>query len=213
MSEATVSDYIIPDRLFYSFFRNRTAHRLYVPWAGGHGRNIEPFEHFKVLGDPRIMTPQVLGAQTTALCVMNMIRAGVIEFCDSPGQVFDNKLPDGKSMAMFSQDGSPVMETIPLSKDELEARTLPVIVPDCDYDDTENVITIDWLAFAGLDIHDTFVVDILQPIGKTTQIKCGPDRRATFTPKSGSGIYKVTVTLLAVDGRSQAGDPVDVLVD
>ena len=203
---------ILPDTFFYSVFRNLTDAPLFVPWAGGHGINVAPKEHFKILGDPRVLTPQVLGSQMTAQCVMDMIRAGVVEFCSSPGQVFDNFVPDGASMALYSKDGNPVLEQVPLDKEELAMRFLPMVTPLVTFDDLENKVTVDWLGELDLDIHDKFVIDVIQPTGKTTRIKCGSDRKASFTPKNGVGTYKVTVTLIAVDGREQAGMTVDVVV-
>lgn len=133
MSTETIEDRIIPETFLHSVFRNTTAHTLYVWWAGTNGMNIPAGERFRILGDPRI-PPLIPRAHGMVESIEEMIREGVIEFCSSPAPVIDNNRPDGRSMALFAKDGDPVLDTVPLSKEELATRTLPAITPVCTYD-------------------------------------------------------------------------------
>ena len=206
-----MSTAIVPDTLFYSFFRNTTDHTLYVWWAGSHGMNVPPGEHFRVIGDPRI-PPSIPKAHGVVTSIIAMLEEGVIEFCSSPSQVIDNNLPDGRSMAIFSKGGEPYLDMIPFSVEELAARTLPVITPDCTYDPVKNEILIDWSTLATLDTHDLFFVTVTPPDGKAVSIKCGVDRQMRYAVRQGPGTYKILVTLTEVDQRTQEGDEVEVIV-
>jgi hypothetical protein len=204
--------YVIPDTVFGSWFRNRTDHPVYVPFAGEHGMNVGPGERFYIQGDPRVPSciPRAFGLVES---MKMMILAGILEFCSSPAVVIDNNAPDGRSIALFSQDGDPYLDKIPLPAEELEARVLPLIVPTCTHDAVKNEILVDWLHFAGLEIHDKFEVLITPPApAKTKTIKTGVDKQYTYIVKAGPGDYKFLVTLLAVDGRKQEGTEVTVSV-
>ena len=208
---SSVADRIIPDTFFYSIFRNATDHTLYVWWAGSHGMNIPAGEHFRIIGDPRI-PPSIPKAHGVVESIRSMLQEGVIEFCSSPAQVVDNNMPDGRSMALFSKDGDPYLDTVPLSKEELAARTLPEITPTCSYDPDSNEILIDWSALATLELHDQFLVSILLPDETFQEIKCGVDRQTRYLPKQGAGTYKIRVTLVTLDERTQEGSEVEVVV-
>jgi len=210
MSTDIASDRIIPDTLLYSIFRNCTPHLLYVWWAGTHGMNIPAGEHFRILGDPRV-PPRVMSAHGIVDSIQKMLQDGVVEFCSSPAPVVDNNRPDGRSMALFSKDGDPYLDTVPLSKAELETRVLPIITPVCTYDPDKSEILIDWLGEKNLEIHDSFVVTVTPPGGKPLAIKCGVDKQTRYTVKE-PGIYTVLVTLTAVDQRSQDGVETEITV-
>ena len=198
------TDRIIPSSFFYSEFRNITDHTVFVWWAGTNGMNIPAGMRFKVLGDPRI-PPQIPHAHGMVESIERMIKEGLIEFCSSPAQVIDDYRPNGVSVAIYSKDGHPTLDNIPLSKAELADRVLPIVVPVCSYDVETDKITVDWSSTPDLDLHDNFVVLVTQPSGKKTEIVCGPDRMAQFTPKGGPGDYLILVTLKSIDGREQAG--------
>ena len=210
MSTDLASDWIIPDTFFHSVFRNNTKHLLYVWWAGSHGMNIPPGEHFRLLGDPRI-PPLMMSASSVVESIRAMLQDEAIEFCSSPAPVVDNNRPDGRSMALFAKDGDPYLDTVPLSKTELGTRTLPIITPVCTYDPETLDILIDWLATPGLEIHDTFLVTVTPPSGKPLAIKCGVDKQTRYTTK-GDGLYKILVTLQAVDKRTQDGVETEVII-
>jgi len=211
MSTALANDRIIPDTLFYSFFRNTTDYELYVWWAGSHGMNVRPGEHFRIIGDPRV-PPSIPKAHGMVESIRAMLLEGVIEFCSSPAQVIDNNLPDGRSMALFAKGGDPHLEMIPLSKEELATRTLPVVTPTCTYDPVRNEILIDWSVLTTLDIHDRFVVTVTPPSGEAVSIKCGVDRQLRYAIQHGPGNYKIMVTLMASDKRTQEGAKVTVTI-
>jgi hypothetical protein len=143
-----------------------------------------------------------------------MMLAGIIEFCSSPAVVIDNSTPDGQSMAMFSKDGDPYLDKVPLMKEELEPRILPVITPTCTYDAAKNEILVDWFDFAGLEVHDKFEVTVTPPAipPKSRTVKTGVDKQYAYPVKAGPGVYKFFVTLIAVDGRKQEGTEVEVFV-
>ena len=211
MSTDNPMERIIPDAFFYSVFRNRLNTSLYVWWAGSHGMNIAPGEHFRILGDPRI-PPSIPKAHGVVESIKMMIMDGAIEFCSSPAQVVDNNRPDGRSMALFAKDGDPYLDTVPLIKEELVTRTLPVITPVCTFEPATNEILIDWSAEADLEIHDTFTVTVTPPVGKELVIQCGPDKLTRYLVKNGAGAYKIMVTLATIDERTQTGVDVEVIV-
>ena len=211
MSTGIASDRIIPDTFFHSVFRNCTKHTLYVWWAGSHGMNIPAGEHFRVPGDPRV-PPRVMNAHGIVESIQAMLKDGVIEFCSSPAPVIDNNRPDGRSMALFAKDGDPFLDTVPLSKSELETRVLPIITPVCTYDPQTQDILIDWSETPGLEIHDTFTTAVTSPTGKVLAVKCGVDKATRYTA-GGPGTYKILVTLTAVDDRAQEGVEVELTVD
>ncbi len=211
MSTDIASDRIIPDTFFHSVFRNCTKHSLYVWWAGTHGMNIPAGEHFRILGDPRV-PPRVMSAHGIVESIQAMLRDGVIEFCSSPAPVVDNNRPDGRSTALFAKDGDPYLDTVPLSKQELRTRILPIVTPTCTYDPETLDILIDWSATADLEIHDSFVAAVTPPDGKALTIRCGVDKQTRYTTV-GAGLYKVLVTVTAVDGRTQEGVEVELRVE
>jgi hypothetical protein len=211
MSTVSTDDRIIPDTLFYSFFRNTTDHTLYVWWAGSHGMNVPPGERFRIIGDPRV-PPGIPKAHGVVESIRAMLREGVIEFCSSPSQVLDNRLPDGRSMALVSQGDDPHLDMIPFSREELAARTLPDVTPACTWDPVKSEILIDWSTLASLDLHDRFLVTVTPPGGETVSVKCGVDRQMRYTVQHGPGLYKIRVTLTAVDQRTREGTEVEVTV-
>lgn len=209
MSTDTVEDRIIPETFLHSVFRNTTRHTLYVWWAGTNGMNIPPGERFRILGDPRI-PPLIPSAHGMVESIETMIREGVVEFCSSPAPVVDNNRPDGRSMALFAKDGDPYLDTVPLSKEELGARTLPIVMPTCSYDPETKKILIDWTETADLEIHDKFTATVTPPKGESLTIQCSVDKQAAYHAKSGPGVYKVLVRLTAVDDRTQDGVEVEL---
>lgn len=211
MSTNSTANLVIPDSFFYSVFRNCTKHVLYVWWAGSHGMNIPPEEHFRIIGDPRI-PPSIPKAHGMVESIKAMIEDGVIEFCSSPAPVIDNNRPDGRSMALFARDGDPVLDTIPLSKEELGLRVLPSVTPICTWDSETGEIFIDWSATDDLEIHDSFFVTVTPPTGKPVKVRCGVDKQTRFTPKAGPGLYKILVMLKAVDERVQEGTETEITV-
>ena len=208
-----LADTIIPDTFFYSVFRNMTDHSIYVPWAGSHGMNIPAGEHFRIIGDPRI-PPSIPKAHGVVECIRRMLQAKLIEYCSSPGQIVDNNRPDGRSLGLFSKDGDPYLDAMPLSREELATRTLPTITPTCTYDDVKSEILVDWSALTTLEIHDAFTVLVTLPegTGKPKLINCGSDKLTRYAVKAGPGDYKFTVTITGVDGRTQEGTEVVVNV-
>lgn len=210
MSTDIASDRIIPDSFFHSVFRNCTPHTLYVWWAGTHGMNIPPGEHFRLLGDPRV-PPRIMSAHGIVESIRSMLQDGVIEFCSSPAPVVDNNRPDGRSMALFAKDGDPYLDTVPLAKEELSARTLPMITPVCTYDPETLQILIDWSEAADLEIHDKFFVTVTPPDGKPLEIKCDVDKQTKYAAK-GPGVYKILVSLKAIDERVREGVEIEFTV-
>lgn len=210
-TETAAADRIIPDTFFFSIFRNTTSHPLYVWWAGSHGMNIPAGEHFRIIGDPRI-PPSIPKAHGVVESIRAMLQEGVIEFCSSPAQVVDNNTPDGRSMALFSKDGDPYLDTVPLSKEELGTRVLPVVTPVCAYDPGENEILIDWSGLATLELHDKFIVTVTPPQGEPVRVRCDVDRLTRYIVNRGPGDYKIMVTLFSVDDRTQDGVEVAVTV-
>ena len=204
MSIELAEERVVPDTLFYSVFRNTTDFPLYVWWAGSHGMNVPPGEHFQVIGDPRV-PPSIPKAHGVVESIRAMLEEGVIEFCSSPSQVIDNNLPDGRSMALFSKEGAPYLDVVPLSTEELATRTLPVITPVCTCDPATNEILIDWSMLAVLEVHDMFFVTVTPPNGEAVSVKCGVDRQLRYVAQQGPGDYKILVTLMAVDKRTQEG--------
>ena len=211
MSTETAQDRVIPDTFLYSVFRNTTPHTLYVWWAGTHGMNIPPGDRFRIKGDPRV--PSTI---PTAHGIIDSIKAmlmdGVIEFCSSPAPVIDNNRPDGRSMALFAKDGDPVLDTVPLSKEELAERVLPIVIPTCTYDPDKTEILVDWTEQEGLELHDKFLVSVTSPDGKVLSVKCGEDKQTRYMTKSGPGMYKFLIKIVAIDKRSQDGVEVEVEV-
>ena len=174
--------------------------------------SVGPRERFYILGDPRVPSciPRAFGLVES---LRMMIRDGILEFCSSPAVVIDNNAPDGQSIALFSQDGDPYLDKIPLPAEELAARVLPVVTPTCTHDAAKNEILVDWLNFAGLEIHDKFEVTITPPApAKSRTIKTGVDKQYAYIVKAGPGDYTFLVTLVAVDGRKQEGTEVTVSV-
>jgi hypothetical protein len=198
--------FIVPETLTHSVFRNPTDRPLYVWWAGTHGLTIAPGGRFKVPGDPRI--PDFFKRGYSPIqSIRDMMERGVLELCSTPAPVIDNNTADGLSNAIYGESGNPYLEEVPLSRDTLSGRTLPAVTPVLSYLASATEITADWSAETGLEIHDRFELQIVTPKGRTVSLKTGSDRLVKYTvrTKDGLGDYKVTVTLLSVDGRTQSG--------
>jgi hypothetical protein len=212
MSTEITEDRIIPETFLHSVFRNTTDQTLYVWWAGTNGMNIPPGERFRILGDPRV-PPLIPSAHGMVESIQQMIQEGVIEFCSSPAPVVDNNRRDGRSMALFAKDGDPYLDTVPLSKEELSERTLPIITPTCSYDPETKKIRIDWSEATDLELHDRFLALVTPPKGEVFTIKCGVDKQASYQTKAGPGLYKILLRLTSVDDRTQDGVEVELNVE
>jgi hypothetical protein len=195
---------IVPHQFFYSVFRNVTEHELYVWWAGSHGLNIKAGAYFRVEGDPRI--PQILPrCHSRVSSIKEMMELGLIEFCSSPPVILNDNLPNGESMTLTGNNGSPAIDRVPLDRAEAEARVLPVIVPDITYDADKDLILVDWAGTAGLLPYDVFQVAITDPEGVSKLVKTAQDRLFKYVPKAGYGDYRFTVTIQSIDKRTQVG--------
>jgi hypothetical protein len=201
---ATPAQKIVPHQFFYSVFRNVTKHAIYVWWAGTHGLNISPGEYFHIEGDPRL--PQILPrCHSRVESIKEMLEQGIIEFCSSPPVILDDNLPNGESMTLSGNNGSPVIDRVPLDVNEMAARDLPVIVPDVTFDETDGLIIVDWTASVGLLPYDKFLVTVIDPNGVSQTVKTAQDRLFKYVPQVGYGDYKFTVTIKSIDDREQVG--------
>jgi hypothetical protein len=200
----TLTPRIVPDEFFYSVFRNATNSRLYVWWVGTHGMNIEPGAYFKVEGDPRV-PDQFPTSRKRVKAIKEMLEEGLIEFCSSPPPILDDQMPNGVSMAMVGNSGSPAVDKIPLDRDEVAARTLPALVPLITYNATGDLITVDWSATPGLEPHDVFTILVTPPSGEAETVRAGHDRMFQYIPRGGYGDYIFVVTITGIDGREQTG--------
>jgi hypothetical protein len=199
-----LSPRIVPDEFFYSVFRNATDYPLYVWWAGSHGMNIDPGAYFKVEGDPRV-PDQFPTSRKRVASIKEMLEEGLIEFCSSPPPILDDQMPNGVSMAMVGNSGSPAVDKIPLDRNEVAARVLPAIVPLITYDAAGELITADWTGTPGLEPHDIFTVLVTPPSGEPETVRVGHDRMTQYIPRAGYGDYIFVVTITGIDGREQAG--------
>jgi hypothetical protein len=207
MSNTTaLSPRIVPEEFFYSIFRNATNHTLYVWWAGSHGLNIEPGAYFKVEGDPRIPQP-LPRSHTRVQSIKQMLEEGLIEFCSSPPPILDDQVPNGRSMTLVGNAGSPAIGQVPLERSEVEARVLPAITPLLSLAENEELIVVDWSSGSDLEPQDVFTVVVQPPVGEAGSSYTAHDRVFMYAPQAGYGDYTFTVTVRSIDKREQAGAP------
>jgi hypothetical protein len=62
-----------------------------------------------------------------------------------------------------------------------------------------------------MEVHDTFVVTIMPPDDEPLAVRCDVDRSTLYTT-DGPGVYKIFVTLMTLDERTQNGVEVEVVV-
>jgi hypothetical protein len=207
---------IIPDNFLYSQFRNTLPYPVTVPFGSGGFRckEVQAGEVFNVPGDPRIF-PQIPGMERVAEILFAAVRRGDLEICQTIAPFVNDNTPDGKSVGTESSEGDLYLTRLPLDETVLASRVLPVITPEVVWETGDTEILVDW---SSVDrgtreekIHDRFLVAATRPDGQVTHVKCGSDLQY-ICPVTIDGDYKFIVTLIAADGREQAGTEVTVTV-
>jgi hypothetical protein len=123
----------------------------------------------------------------------------------------DDNTPNASSYALTSHNSNPYIQQFPADKEEAETRTLPVIAPTSDIDGVNEEILLDWSTETDVLVNDKYYVDVTTPTGPLPKVFCAEDTSYIFSVRQGSGAYKFTVTLKAIDGREQVGDEVTVI--
>jgi hypothetical protein len=204
---------LVPDTLFYSYFRNISRRELFISWAGVHGYTIQPGEVFKVPGDPRY-NQGWHKSRPHAEIIKKMMEAGDIEFISSPSPFFDDKRNDGVSSVFVGGDEGPTVEISSVDAENYTAtRVLPTDAPVVDYDDAEDVFNITWDAAENLDIHDKFILLETGPgITGTRQVDCAFDTHTDNLPTNGAGTYTFAYKILSRDGRTGVSEITEIVV-
>jgi hypothetical protein len=171
--------------------------------------NIKAGAYFTIEGDPRL--PQILPrCHSRVESIKEMLELGLIEFCSSPPVILDDNLPNGESMTLTGNNGSPAIGRVPLTRTEVEERGLPIIEPDVSYDEENDLIRVDWTTAADLLPYDTFSVTVTDPSDTSFVIRTAQDRLLKYVPKAGYGRYTFKVMIQSIDKRMQEGTPVGI---